>query len=292
MKRTSRKKKLTTSESKANTKMNVKRERPDDYHCNCEYCSKLFCGELIQKDGTYYSARKREGYSLDEGKHKHLDKGHWQGYAFIIERYTLPAYTVFDPMAGSGTAMVEALKIGRKAVGIELEYPELTRINCSLYPVSQWKVYEGDAREQIDKVQERADLIVTGPVYNNNSDRPERKKIGGKDQTYNYRKDLPNLAWLKDDEYFKEITKLYKDCCSRLKTGGYFVIIIKDPIRKKEPYLLHYEIGKRLEEIGLVPKHVWIHKHYPPTLFINTYGKKFSKVLVPKYQTMLVFQKQ
>ena len=34
---------------------------PEDYHCNCSYCSK-FKGVLIRKDGTLYSKLDRNGY--------------------------------------------------------------------------------------------------------------------------------------------------------------------------------------------------------------------------------------
>lgn len=267
--------------------------RPKDYHCWCVYCANFYRGELIKTDGSYYSARERVGYSPYEKKHKHLDKGHWQGFAFCVEQYTKPGELVFDPMAGSGTAMVEALKRARAAAGIELEYFDILCANTDIYDggfgISRFK---GDARQQIDEFQGyNFDLVVTGPVYNNNSDAPERKILKGKDSSFNYDKNLPNLAWLDDEEYYDEFKKLYLKVIENMRPGGKFAIIIKDPMRYKKPYLLHTHFAVILRELGLKPLDVWIHRHYPPTLFINTYKKKFPDADVPLYQTIVVFEK-
>ena len=267
------------------------KERPEDYHCHCEYCENLFGGEIKKKDGSYYSARKREGYSTIEKEQKHLDKGHWQGYQFVIENYTKEKDVVFDPMVGSGTAIVEAMKLNRTGWGIELEYFNILKANCENYPGQFW-IEEGDCREKIDEFPDRLmDLIVTGPVYNNNSDAPERKKIKGEDHSFNYTDKLKNLAFLKDKDYFDELDTLYGKCISKLKKDGVFSIIIKDPIRKKQPYLLHYEIASRLEKLGLKVEKVFIHKHYPLTLSLNTYHKRFPEVAVPYYQTIVILRK-
>ena len=272
--------------------IHLRKERPDNYHCTCKYCSKLFKGELIQEDGKYYSARKREGYSSIERTVKHLDKGHWQGYQFVIENYTEEGDIVFDPMVGSGTAAIEALKLKRKAIGIELEYFEILKANCAPYPEKDYLIKEGDCREELDCFDNEVDCIVTGTVYNNNSDVPERKIIKGKDGTFNYTNKQKNIAFLKDPEYYEEIMKLYGRCSEKLKKGGTFSIIIKDPTRKKAPHLLHYELASRMEELGLKVEAIYIHYHYPPTLFMSTYPKRFPEVNIPLYQTIVVMRKQ
>lgn len=262
---------------------------PKDYHCNCKYCTEKYFGELKKIDGTYYSARNRTGYSIIEKNRKHLCPGHWHGYKFVIENFSKENNTIFDPCAGTGTAIIEAAKLNRKGIGIELEFFDILKANSELY--QNLKIYEGDARTKIDEINEQFDLIITGTPYNNNSDAPERKQLFKKNFTFNY-KNIENLAFLKNEQYYKEIIDLYKKCYDKLKIDGYFVLIIKDTIRNKKPYLLHKELVERMEkEIGLKLEKVYLHKHYPPTLFINTYNKKFPDVKLPKYQTIMVMKK-
>ena len=139
----------------------------------------------------------------------------------------------------------------------------------------------------------KCSLIITGTPYNNNSDAPERKKLGGKNSTFNYNKQLPNLAWLKDKEYYETLKEIYNKCINYLKLDGYFCIIIKDTIRNKSPYLLHKHLTEILLETGkLELEAVYLHKHHPPTLFMSTYNKIWkTNIKVPKYQTIVVLKK-
>jgi len=41
--------------------------------------------------------------------------------AHAIAAYTAPGETVFDPMCGAGTTLVEAVRCGRDAVGVDIE---------------------------------------------------------------------------------------------------------------------------------------------------------------------------
>ena len=41
--------------------------------------------------------------------------------AHAINSFTAPGDLVFDPMAGSGTTLVEAMHLGRDAIGIDIE---------------------------------------------------------------------------------------------------------------------------------------------------------------------------
>lgn len=273
------------------SKIIISKEKPKDYHCNCKYCKNLFRGELLREDGKYFSGRERIGYSSFEKKNKHICKGHSVGYRFAIERYSKEKDLIVDPCAGSGTALIEAAKLNRRGEGIELEFYKIAKENSKLYP-GMIIVHKGDARKMIDKIKNRINLVITGPPYNNHSDPPERKNLKTReDFSFDY-VDKDNLAFNPDEVYYEEMIKLYSKCSDRLAEDGYFIMIIKDPVRNKKPYLLHQLLTKKIEkETNLKTCDIWIHRHYPPTMFMNTYPKRFPDVKIPKYQTIVVMKK-
>ena len=89
------------------------------------------------------------------------------------------------------------------------------------------------------------------------------------------------------------IEKLYKDSISKLKPGGKFVTIIKDPTQNKKPYLLHKFIMDLVLETNPVKYYgSFVHRHMPYTLFMNTYPKQNPDAdPIPVFQTGIVFEK-
>jgi len=74
------------------------------------------------------------GNKLQEDTDKHLCPLPRSIIRRTIELYSLPGETVFTPFAGSGTAVDQAVRLGRKIVGIELkpEYFNLSVKNAEL----------------------------------------------------------------------------------------------------------------------------------------------------------------
>lgn len=65
--------------------------------------------------------------------------------AALIEDYTRPGDLVLDPLAGTGTTLVEAVHIGRNAIGIEIErgWAAVARANLAL---ARWQGAGGHGR--------------------------------------------------------------------------------------------------------------------------------------------------
>ncbi|WP_203994182.1 TRM11 family SAM-dependent methyltransferase [Virgisporangium aurantiacum] len=92
--------------------------------------------------------------------------------ATAIERYSRPGQTVFDPFVGSGTTVVEAVHVGRRAIGVDIDprWVELTERN--LHHARQHgatgaaMILRGDARH-LQPVPRRlrgtVDLVLTTP---------------------------------------------------------------------------------------------------------------------------------
>ncbi len=295
------------------TKIHIKKEPPPgDYHCTCDYCTNNYLGELYDiENNKYYSQADRYSY-YPRLKEKHLCPGHWSGYRYAIQHFTKEGDWVLDPTVGTGTAIIEAINNGRNATGIELEFPEIARKNIEHQfssdpiPTGQYDFISGDALEIKSHIKNLGgrefSLIVNGTPYPSfgkiSSDAPERNSIvnrskEGPDKFFNY-EDPKNLGKLGMDKYYDFITNLYVDCCTFLKPRGYFIIIIKDLTRAKQPYLLHKHIIDNLLERDKSLKYFgsFIHNHYPPTLFMNTYNKRFPDVKIPRYQTAIVLKKK
>jgi len=282
---------------------------PSDYHCTCEYCQN-FMGEIFNNDeGKHYSNRIRKDYYVDEAG-EHLDAGHIIGYRWAIQNLCPENGTVLDPTVGTGTAIVEAINNGRDAIGIELEYPEVAQKNIDAQMthartegrkywfrqgnalkideyLDEWEIQKGDV-----------DLIINGTPYpkisGKSSDAPERKNLKtGEDKSFDYYHE-ENIGITKGDAYWTLVRTMYTKSIKYLAPGGYLVLLIKDMVQNKEPYLLHKEIvdvimeaNPEMEKYGF-----FLHSHTPTTMFQNTYGKRFPDVQIPWYQVGVVLRKK
>jgi len=92
-----------------------------------------------------------------------------------IETYTAPGDLVIDPMCGIGTTLVEAIHLGRRAFGVELEHrwTAMAAGNVLLArkqgAKGQALTLRGDARTLgrglLDEMRGQAELILTSPPY-------------------------------------------------------------------------------------------------------------------------------
>jgi SAM-dependent methyltransferase len=90
--------------------------------------------------------------------------------AHAIEQLTQPGDVVFDPMCGAGTSLVEAVHLGRRTVGVDIEprWAELARRNLRLAhqlgAVGTGQVVCADARTLPNSLAEPLAAQLTGNV--------------------------------------------------------------------------------------------------------------------------------
>lgn len=282
---------------------------PEDYHCDCEYCTGNFLGEIYcNTSGKYYNRNGANAY-LPKNENKHLCPGHFQGYRWPIQQFTKPGDLVFDPTVGSGTAVIEAVNNGRRGFGIELEFADIAQKNL-YHQVARdtalegmGTIVQGDARKIPEIFAEHGikknsiSLVLNGTPYpklsGKSSDAPERKRLDGSpDKSFDYGVE-ENFGLTKGNEYEELIASMYLDCIPYMKKHAKMCIIIKDMIQNKEPYLLHKMIVDfilaRTDDLKYFGS--YMHKHIPYTLFMSTYPKRFPEVKVPLYQVGIVLEK-
>lgn len=125
-----------------------------------------------------------------------------------IETYTAPGDLVIDPMCGIGTTLVEAIHLGRRAFGVELEHrwTALAASNVLLArkqgAKGQALTLRGDARALgrglLDELRGQAELILTSPPYGSSVHGHVRARPGrGVEKFYNrYSDSRENLGQL------------------------------------------------------------------------------------------------
>jgi len=274
---------------------------PPDYHCTCRFCGPGgYRGELIRADGTHYSKFDRNAYYV-KGEAS-MDDGHIAKTPLHIARWATQSFTkeddwVMDPTIGAGTTAVEALRLGRNAAGMEIQFIDIVKKNIEVNnPFGKlFRIRHGDARNvgaflaELKNVA-RFTLVVNNPPYSGDVRQQSMGAGGVKDATYDPR--FANLAFLKEgQEYWDTIKTIYGACADALEPGGHFVVGVKDMMHKKKPYLLHMYFAEILEAIGLEHAGTVLLRHWPTTMFINTY-EKIHGAKPPLFQTIIVFRKK
>lgn len=279
---------------------------PEGYHCHCEYCKQVI-GELRAPDGSYYSRLERRKYYAteeEEGESGHIAKTPLHISRWAVQQYTSEGDWVLDPTIGAGTTAVEALTQKRNTAGMELEYGPILNSNIQKALDGtkglEAVVRTGDARNIgpfLGKIGHEFSLVVNNPPYFGDISMPSPAKEGrGKEfrhleTTFQYDKELPNLAFLREnEEYWDTIRQIYGDCIRWLKPGGHFITGIKDTMENKEPVFLHKMFCDTLRSLGLEFVGTAFLKHHPKTLHLNTYFSRYG-AHPPYYQTISVFKR-
>ncbi|MZE76235.1 TRM11 family SAM-dependent methyltransferase [Streptomyces xinghaiensis] len=159
--------------------------------------------------------------------------------AHAIRTYTNPGDLVLDPMCGIGTTLVEALHLGRRAVGVEYEpqWADLASRNTASAAheggMATGTVYCGDARRLTRflpaTLRGTVDLVVTSPPYGpsvhgqvrSTRDSGER---GVAKKNYRYSHDPANLAHVSTDLLLNAFTEILAQCRLMLRPGGTVVV--------------------------------------------------------------------
>lgn len=160
----------------------------------------------------------------------------------IIEEYSAPGDLVVDPMAGSGTTLVEAALLDRRSIGVELDtrWIKLATANFDHALDTNQRlstsITQGDARQLNALLETDAgsvDLIVTSPPYACDIatiDKPAWLAGGSLEAsgTRNYSADRANLGHARGTKHSAAMTEVYAACFRALRPGGLMVTVTKN----------------------------------------------------------------
>jgi modification methylase len=189
--------------------------------------------------------------------------------ATAITSYTAPGELVLDPMCGIGTTLVEAIHVGRNAIGIECEprWANLARANLDHArehgATGTGAVITGDARRAHALITDqhvagKVALLLTSPPYGQAthgqvSASRESGRAGVRKWDHGYGKNPHNLARGSHDRLLSGFTDILVGCLPLLRPGG-IVAITTRPFRTRGELVdFPAQVWAAAQDAGLEP---------------------------------------
>lgn len=190
-----------------------------------------------------------------------------------IRFFTKAGQIVLDPMAGTGSTLVAALRSGRHSYGVELNprYAEMARKIIGQEKIQLGETAKGlaaemvagDAREIASLGLPRLDYVLTSPPYWNMlhaagaETQRERRNDDGLDLTYS--EDGNDLGNIEDYEAFLEdLISIYASLKPLLRESAYLTIIVKNVKKGGTIYPLAWDLARQLGKVyRLKDEKIW-----------------------------------
>src|SRR6266508_3483170 len=184
-----------------------------------------------------------------------------------ISAYTTPGELVVDPMCGIGTTLVEAVHLGRRAVGVELEprWAGLAEANLALAHAADAagaaEVVCGDARDLVHllpgELHGQVALVLTSPPYTNaayNHGQVRTRPGAGVAKWDNrYSADPGNLGNGNPARLLAGVEQILAGCARVLRPGG-LVVLTTRPWRWHGALVdLPGQVTRAAQQAGLTP---------------------------------------
>lgn len=167
---------------------------------------------------------------------------------YAIRTYTSPGDVVFDPMAGIGTTLVEAMLLGRHGVGVEYESDWVAEAADNIRHAARAgatgraDIYCGDSTTLPAlvpaRLRGRVALVITSPPYGPSTHGhvrtpgPRRGKVRKLNHKYG---GADNLAYRSHEELADAFGAILAGCRALLRPGGHVVVTAR-------PYRRHGEL--------------------------------------------------
>lgn len=195
----------------------------------------------------------------------------------FIEFFTKEGETVLDPMAGTASSLVAALRAGRHSYGVELNsgYARIAdeivnEERQSLGKMAETltaKIINGDAAKIAEFAREAdippIDYVITSPPYwdmlHAKGAETQQKRRQNQDLDVVYSDDPHDVGNIADyEEFLDKLVGIYQGLKPMLKPKAYLTIIVKNVKKGGRIYPLAWDLGQRLDQVfTLKDEKIW-----------------------------------
>jgi DNA modification methylase len=195
----------------------------------------------------------------------------------FIEFFTQKGQFVLDPMAGTGSTLVAALRCGRNSYGIELNprYVEIgrqmvanERENLGINTIDLCaEMIQGDAAQLASIMKDwdipLIDYMLTSPPYWNmlhsKGAQTQRTRRSTADLDVTYSDDPNDLGNIMNyDEFLERLIHIYAGLKPFIKPRAYLTIIVKNVKKGGKIYPLAWDLARKLSDnFELKDERIW-----------------------------------
>jgi DNA modification methylase len=192
----------------------------------------------------------------------------------FIEFFTKQNETVLDPMAGTGSTLIAALRAGRNSYGIELnpKYAEIAKqiieeeravLGDSISDLKS-QIINGDAALASNYQLPLIDYVLTSPPYwdmlHAKGADNQKKRRGAGELDVVYSEDPNDLGNIHEyEEFVAKLVDIYKGLKSLLREKAYLTIIVKNVKKGGKVYPLAWDIARELgRTYTLKDEKIWL----------------------------------
>ena len=192
----------------------------------------------------------------------------------FIEFFTKQGETVLDPMAGTGSTLIAALRAGRNSYGIELNprYAEIAKeiieeerkaLGDSISNL-QSQIINSDAAEINNYQIPPIHYVLTSPPYwdmlHARGAETQKKRRAAAELDVHYSDDPNDLGNIRDyEEFLEKLVNIYKGLKPLLCEKAYLTIIVKNVKKGGKIYPLAWDIARELgRTYTLKDEKIWV----------------------------------